>query len=178
VKHLTQIFLCVMFLGLAACGQQMAKDLPGQPGSRVNNVNLELDRQEVVHYDCTNNVTSDKVEMVSSPISLVTISPEDSRNVVSSTFLNTDTGSTAPMLANLTTFWVDHGDGALSMHVNSGINLIKYAFYSCDQFDPKTGACLAHNTITEQGTVTMNINYTEKTLPGKLSVSDCPPPPA
>jgi hypothetical protein len=171
MKTLSQLILCVTFVLLAGCGgQTLSKTNP-------NNVNLELDYQEVIHYDCNNNVVSDSIQVVSPPTAWVTINPSDSSNLGGSTFLNTATGSTAPLVQSYTTFIVDHGNGALTMHVNTGVNLVNYTFYSCDQWATDgSGTCAVAQTVKEQGTLTLNIVYTEKTLPGVQKVNDCVAP--
>jgi hypothetical protein len=164
-----KILLSATLLVLLACSGQNLSD------TGTTTINLEQDLQEVVTTDCNNNVVSDQIQTVAAPTQLVTISPKNSANIANSNFENTTTWSTAPWIINYNSFYVDYGDGVLTMHVVSGINTISYTFYNCDQWN-SSGTCTDASTLEEQGTLAINVNYVEKTLPGVQYVSNCPSP--
>jgi hypothetical protein len=174
---LTQGCVVLSFLSVMACsGQNLAKDDPSNPNQPANVVSLERDYQEVIHYDCNHNITSDGIETVKSPTQWVTINPTNPTNVSGSSFLNTSTNSTAGLISANTNFQVDYSFGTFTMHVVSGLNVISYKFYTCSQW---TGsACTAATTMSEQGTVTLNVSYIEKNLTQPQAITDCPPPPS
>jgi len=152
----SSIFVCI------GCGQQLAKDTPGQ--TNTNTINLERQFQRVVHYDCAKKITADGIETVSSPTKWVEVDPNDPRTMVDSSFVNTRNGSPAGIIMDHIRFVVDYSYGALSMHVEPGINVISYKFLSVTE------------TVQEAGTVTLDVQYKETNLPGELDVDDCPPP--
>lgn len=173
--------ILIIALGLIALFGVACSITAGQTlnkGMATNNITLELDYEEVIHTDCNNNVVSDKPnQVVASPTAPVSIYPANPITVGGSLFFNTSTGSTAPLVSNYTDFIVDHGDGALTMHVITGGNIINYTFYSCDLRN-SDGSCNNDNsqTIQEQGQLLLSITYIEKTIPTPLYISDCVTP--
>ena len=85
-----------------------------------------------------------------------------------------NTGSSGEVISDLVTFTVDHGDGLFNMHVITGENVIVYDFYKCIH-NEQNGIC-DKLVISESGTVTIEVNYSEKTLAGTMTIDDCVPP--
>ncbi len=163
MKKLSVLFILVLSIWVGGCGQQLAKDTPTQ--RNTNAVSLERTYQKVTHNNCAHQVTSSGIETVGAPVKWVQVAPNDPRSVVKATFVNSRNGSAAAMISDNSRFQVDYSFGALNMHVDSGINVVNYKFFS------------AADKVQEEGTVTLNVSYSEKTLDGNLDVDDCPPPP-
>lgn len=77
-------------------------------------------------------------------------------------------------------FQVDYSWGALNMHVQSGANTISYKFYECPEIVPSPGpnqpeTCKGQR-ILEEGNLTIDISYSEKTLSGYSEVVVCDKP--
>ena len=181
MKILAIGFVSVCAIYLSGCSaENLTKDNPNQPAGSGNPISLERDFQEVIHYGCDGTVTSDGIETVSSPTKWVTITPNDSTNLEGSSFTDTLTNSEAGLMMGYTTFQVDYSYGALNMHVVSGVNVIDYTFTKCTQWvtnpDGSQSCPTANEVVSEQGTVTINVSYSEKTLPGHTDVDDCPTP--
>lgn len=131
-------------------------------------VTLELEKQEVRRYDCNGNLLTDQVESVNSGTNSKLMNLEPNRptsvsyQISGSSFTDAETSSSAPMiLGDHTHFYIDHGDGALGMHVVTGINQILYRFSFSD------GA-------SENGSRYINVVYSEKLIPGIMDVHPTP----
>jgi hypothetical protein len=176
MKNFLIVALSIIALFGTSCSITAGQTL--NKGTATNNVTLELDYQEVIHIDCNSNVVSDdKNQVVAPPRAPVSIYPANPLTVGGSLFFNTSTGSTAPLVSSYTDFIVDHGDGALSMHVITGGNIINYTFYSCDLRNAN-GSCNNDNsqTIQEQGQLLLMVTYIEKTITTPQIISDCATP--
>jgi len=179
MKFLSALSVCILVVLstlIAGCGQQLTKNDPSNP----NPVNLERDFQEVIHHDCNGNVTKDGIETVASPTAWVQINPANTSRTYNPSFTDEQTGSSPTWMVGDFSFQVDYSFGVLNMHVVSGINTIDYSFSYCTAWstDVNGNSVCTAQTVDEKGTVTINVNYTEKTLSGSMSVSDCNPSPS
>ena len=170
---LTSLLIC----GAISVGGCTAQDLST---TGVNQVSLERDYQNVIHTDCSGNVVSQGIETVASPTQWVTITPTHSADTYTWTINDTETNSSPSFLSGYYTFQVDYSYGALNMHVISGTNTINYSFSNCTAWttDAHGNQICEASVVGETGTVTINVSYTEKTLPGSVTESDCNPTPS
>jgi hypothetical protein len=182
-KMKSKISLALIFLtlamGMAGCTDQvLTKDADAQPDAGPNQVYLREVSQEVVRYDCGHNIISDQIETVQAPTQQVTIPPYDAAaSFIDSDFTDEQTGSQPLLVSNFDTFQVDHSYGALNMHVTDGINVIDYNFYTCNQWstDSSGNQTCAAASISEQGTVTLDVTYSEASLSDVETVTECDP---
>lgn len=141
---------------LSACtGQNIPQD--ATTPDKAASVSLELDKKHVRRYDCDGNLVSDQIETVSSPTALMNLHPTRptsvSYSISGSSFTDLETSSSPAMITDNVEFWIDHGNGALGMHVITGMNEIQYRFSFSDG-------------NVETGSRFIRVNYTEKLLPG------------
>lgn len=135
-------------------------------------VSLETQEQEVKRYDCNGNLTSDQLEVIQAPTELMAIQPTKANwtpsMIATSSFMDLQTGQSAPLIIGGTTFTIDHGNGALNMEVKGGLNQINYTFSFTDG-------------TTEVGSRFINVSWDEKILSGFLTYrpdpTSCPLPP-
>lgn len=145
--------------------------------STPNVIQLERQFQRVITYDCAHNVVSDSIETVKSPTYKVEITPTQSGKIDSSKFLNTRNGATPNWVSDYTKFTIDYSFGFFNMHVDPGINVINYKFYKCPSWGLNSSGqpiCLADFVVFDEGSVTLDIRYTETTLPGAQERTNCP----
>ena len=152
--------------------------------------------QNVVHRDCSGATVKQGIEEVQAPTKLVNYQLPMSTSQVGAVRLFNDTTcdwSTAiltekPKLFHLTDrlrgttngqlqITLDASVGVTSFHVKPGVNVIYYTTYT--QCVPDSER---HTTIFEpcpmtleltSGTIVVNVNDSESTLPGDKIVSDC-----
>lgn len=151
----------ILALTSVGCSQKLAKDRAGE--TRTNDISLVREFQRVIVYDCNRKVISDSIETVASPTKWVEVTPDDPRGITSSSFVNRQTESTAGLISNNTSFQVDYSYGALNMRVVSGLNIVDYKFF-------------IGQTVAEEGTVTLNVSYSERHLAGYTERTHCPQP--
>ena len=160
---LTFVLLCS---NLTACGAKLLG--ADYPGSTPTDVIFERDYQRIITYDCNHNVISNSVETVKSPTYYIEMPSKFPSQVARSEFKNQTNGAIPGVTVGYFNFTLDYSYGFLNMHVEPGINVIEYKYYSCDQWGTGSDGgpvCLVSNTLLESGTSTINALYVEKTLP-------------
>lgn len=169
-----------LFLGLAlgssACGMQLQKDEPGNPGSNPNPVHLERHTQRVIRYDCAGSFVSDQVEVVKKANKWVKVEPNFAQPIVDSSFRNRQSGDSADLIMDHKEFRIKYSNGDLGMKVQPGLNIIDFRFYDCST--AQAGSCPASSRrLQEEGTVSLQVTYAEKHLDGTVEVREtCPSP--
>lgn len=146
----------------------------------ATSIGIQREYQRVIRFDCDNQVISDKIETVRAPTEWVEIPPTRPSRVWSSSFYNTTTRSSAGMIAGNSKFQIDYSWGALNMHVQSGSNTIDYKFYECEEIAPpipnQSPTCKTTPRLIEEGNLTINVSYNERTLGGHQEVVVCEKP--
>jgi hypothetical protein len=172
--------ILVLLLGLSAfaCAPKELDKSATTPEQAAESAPTVLTRQwqRVIRYDCNNQVTSDKMETVKSPIQNVSIKPFEYTNLYSSEFKNLTNGS-SPSTLNLTDFVIDMAPSAFNMKVEEGINKIEYKFLYCDQtvVDAQgQTTCAKAPDVRESGTFFLNISYVQQNLDGFLELKPSP----
>lgn len=169
-----------LFLGLAlgssACGMQLQKDDPGNPGSNPNPVHLERHTQRVVRYNCAGQFVSDQIEVVKKANKWVKVEPNFAQPIVDSSFKNRQSGDSADMIVGHKEFQIKYSNGDLGMKVQPGLNIVDYKFFDCST--AQSGSCPSTGRrLQEAGTVSLQVTYEEKHLEGTLEVREsCPQP--
>lgn len=160
----------VIFIG---CGDGTLLSKSDSTPNNAQVFNLTRVTQRVVRYDCKGEVTSDQQELQSAPREWVSLYPNKAENFYTLKVSNSAVHRIIEMGGYK--FWLDAGNGELSMWVNNGINELDYSFNYChkkavDAHGNPTGEC-AHVPIPEEsGKMYVNINYTEKVLDGTQEV--------
>jgi len=155
-KKLNLIALVLLTIQLIGCS---GEDIPvdATEVSKAHVVSLTKVYQQVLHYDCSGNVISDKIEEINGPDKMLEIKPSNhSKNqITASHFINRTTNDSPGVIISHTKFSVDY-DGLISrMEVVSGINQIDYSFTFNDD-------------TSEEGARYINVYYSEETKPGSI----------
>jgi hypothetical protein len=156
-------------LGLTACSGEIIPRDATNP-EKAHAVSLKMEKKRIKRFNCTGDLTSDRVEVVKAPTELMEIHPNysgwTSSNISSSDFQNRKTGASAPSVVDYVKFTVDHGNGYFNMKVADGVNEIRYRFAF------KTGE-------VEEGSRYINVTYSEELLPGvdevRPTLQECAP---
>lgn len=173
--------LLITILSLSACSrQQLNKD--NDSIDKAQTYALVEQRQRVIRYNCQDQVISDEIESVKTPIEHLSIHPKVSDQLYSSSFDNLTLNTSAGSIVNYTDFTIDRNPGLLNLEVQVGTNQIDYKFYYCRQrlTAPNEGTCAHAPELQESGSIFIKVSYEKIDLPGETIVKpapeQCPPP--
>lgn len=163
--------LLFVLLPLVACSRKEL-DKDNDSVDKAQTYHLLEKRQRVIRYNCQNQVTSDKIESVKTPIEHLSIKPQAGLLPYSSSFYNATLGTYAGSIVNHTDFTIDLNPGTLNMQVLIGINQINYKFYECAQLlpAPNEGQCAVAPELRESGSLFINVSYENIDLPGETLI--------
>lgn len=180
LKSIQGLFAITLLLG--SCSQKEANKNSDTVDKAQAFVLIEQ-RQRVIRYNCQDQVISDKIESVKPPIEHLSIHPQSSVQIYSSTFENVTIHTVPGVIVNYTDFTIDLNPGAFNLEVQVGINQIDYKFYYCSQLmpAPNEGKCAQMPELRESGSLFINVSYENIELPGesivKPSLEQCKPTP-
>ena len=100
---------------LTACGQATHLNTKDATIDSAQSFTLTKVSQRTQRFDCNGNLQSDQVEMVQMPVQEVSLSPNVAGTVYSLNVTDITNGHLAQMTADNSKFYIDCGDGALSL---------------------------------------------------------------
>lgn len=144
--------------------------------NKAQTYSLVEHRQRVIRYNCQNQVISDQIESVKTPIEHLSIHPNDSAQLYSSRFENRSLNTSAGSIVNYTDFTIDLNPGLLNLEVQVGSNHIHYEFYYCTRLlpAPHQGQCAHTPELREAGSIFINVTYEKIDLSGESIVKPAP----
>lgn len=122
-----------MSISLLAChGQYIDKDSTITNPERVI---LEQKAQRTVRYACDGSLISDQLEILETEERNITITPPHRYGLENSNFYNLSTGDESVLVWGYDTFTINNEPSTFDMHVEPGLNRIKYRFDYCEDYD-------------------------------------------
>ncbi|HVK62407.1 MAG TPA: hypothetical protein VM432_12690 [Bdellovibrionales bacterium] len=129
VLTISALLLCAW--NLTACSGQVISEDATTP-EKASTVVIEKHDQRVKRYNCDGNLISDKIEEVKPPRVMIEIHPKRSdwsyETISYSQFKNVKTGDDFATIYDGVKFVIDYNPGYYNLHVNKGLNEIKYRF--------------------------------------------------
>lgn len=165
----------LLFLLLSTALFSCTADVLGKDATTPDKASEHLllrEWQQVIRYNCANEIVSDQVETVRAPNKYVSIVPNKTTNFYSAEIWNRTNNA---RIGGSYAFYIDMAPTLLNLKVEEGINQLNYKFKYCYDWklgpDGKpTSECLKTPVLEEEGVLYIKVIYQQKWLSGSKTV--------